>query len=145
MTRPVFDVPVSLADSLAESGAVAVEVDPHEMMRRLQEQVSAQQALIEKLAAERGVPTNPRAALVTALIDHVTAQANANPWHFDDYAEVRSYLRDMGENLDALTPDHAAYLREAVSELREKHPQHELGYVSTLARDLHKLLMSREN
>lgn len=153
MTRPGFDAPTTtdveptdkpspLAAELVASGAAPVEADPHEIMRQLQAQVERQQRVIEQLAAERGVPTNPRQAFAQALVDHARLQANANPAYVDDYKELREFLDEVLKNVDSLSMNHVDYLREVIDELREKHPQHELAYIATLARDLRKLLLS---
>lgn len=138
-------VPGSFAEELAASGAAPVEVDTNELMRRLQEQVDKQQALIDKMAAERGIPTDPVAALVLTFHDHLAAQANANPVHAADYADLLTVAKTMVDNSEGLTVDNALYVREAADELQEKHPQHELAYVRSVAKELHRFLLNPEN
>jgi len=125
-------------EALIEAGAAPVQVDPQELMRQLQAQVAEQQKVIERLAAERGVPVNPQDVYTLALADHLKAQQNANPVHKDSYDDVVSLVEDAVQNAKDFTMDRANHLREVIEDLREKHPQHELAYVRELARSLYR-------
>lgn len=157
MTRPVpknnptsedvstEPVPGTFAEELAASGATPVEVDTNELMRRLQDQVDKQQEVINRMAAERGIPTDPVAALVLTFHDHLAAQANANPAYAADYADLLAVAKTMVDDSEGLTVDNALYVREAADELQERHPQHELAYVRSVAKELHRFLLNPEN
>lgn len=130
-------------ESLVEKGAAPVQADPNAIMAQLQAQVAEQQKLIERMAAERGVPLNERDVYLNALHDHVVAQANANPVHKDDYSVLRELLSDLVHTPDNTTIGRVEYLREIIDDLRELHPQHELAYVKELGRTLWRHLRDK--
>jgi hypothetical protein len=85
--------------------------------------------------AERGIPSDPVAAQIQALSDHLQAQSNANPNHTASYADALNYVK--GLTSDALTEKKALKMERLVEDLRARHGAHELAYVGQLARDLH--------
>lgn len=132
---PAFDEQSTLAEELVASGAAPVEPDVYALLKQLQEQAQAQQEKIDRLEAERGIPSDPRQATLMALTDHLKAQQTANPQHADSYKPVLTYLD--GLDSESLTPNQAQKARNLVDRLRKQHSGHELGYVDTLAEDLH--------
>lgn len=141
---PVEVPPDSFAGELVNSGATPVEADPQDIMRRLQEQVDRQQKVIDRMAAERGISTNPRVAYLQTFLDHLSVQRNANPVHAADYDDLISLAKTMLDNPDDVTPDNAAYVLEGVDDLMALHPQHELAYTRQVVRDLRRFLLTPE-
>lgn len=126
--------------ALIDAGATPVQPDVNALLAQFEEQRQKMQQQIDQLLAERGIPSDPTAAAVQNVSDHAKAQAQANPVHADDYAEVLELLGDLDS--ESVTADQVSELREALDELSAKHPQHELGYLKSLAKDLHKLVRS---
>lgn len=140
----VADNPTPEDDTTVQDETPMVgEVDVNALIRQLQEQAAAQQKHIENLLAEKGIPADPVAAQVLALQQHVSAQANANPWHSDSYTALKSYVDKLES--DALTTNKAAKALSMVDSLREVHPGHELAYVRQLARDLHTMTLDPQD
>lgn len=128
-----YEVPDdSLAAELVKSGAAPVEVDVPAMIASMQAMMDKQSALIAQLMADRGIPTDPIAAQIQALQDHLAVQATANPYHTESYKAVRDYASAL--NSDNLTVNQTTKLRNLVDDLPAHH---ELGYVRHLAKDLH--------
>lgn len=125
-----------------DSAAVGT-VDVEAIVEQLQSQIAAQQKHIEALLAERGIPSDPVAAKIQALQDHVTAQANANPLHAESYDPVQKYVGKLKS--DSLTDKQAFKTRTLVESLAEKHPGHELAYARDLARELHTMTLDPED
>lgn len=107
------------------------------------ELIAAQQKHLEALLAEKGIPVDSMAAQVLALQQHVAAQANANPWHSESYAPLKSYVDKLES--DKITPNKALKAVKLVDALRATHPGHELHYVRQLASDLHTMTLDPED
>lgn len=122
----------SLAGELISSGAAPVPVDVAGMIADLQAMAAKQSALIAQLMAERGIPTDPIAAQIQALQDHLAVQATANPTHAAVYKPVQEYAGALTS--DGLSVNQAVKLRNMIDDLPTAH---ELGYVKHLAKDLH--------
>lgn len=128
-----YDAPEdSLAGELLSTGAAPVPVDVAGMIADLQAMAAKQSALIAQLMAERGIPTDPVAAQIQALQDHLAVQATANPNHAATYKPVQEYAGALTS--DSLTVNQAVKLRNMIDDLPGHH---ELGYVRHLAKDLH--------
>lgn len=133
----------STEDTTVDDAPMVGEVDVNALIAQLQAQAAAQQKHIEALLAEKGIPADPIAAQVLALQQHVSAQANANPWHSDSYDALKSYVDKLeSEGLSDKQAQKAVRLVQAV---QAKHPGHELAYVSQLANDLYTMMLDPED
>lgn len=132
-----------IEDTTIDETPMVGEVDVNALIKQLQEQAARQQAHIETLLAEKGIPADPVAAQVLALQQHVAAQAGANPWHSDSYVALKSYVDKLES--ESLTTNKAAKALSLVDGLREVHPGHELAYVRQLARDLHTMTLDPQD
>lgn len=131
-------------EDIPEDDAPTVgEVDVAALIKQLQEQAAAQQKHIEALLAEKGIPSDPVAAQILALQQHVDAQANANPWHSDSYVALKSYVDKLES--EGLTDKKAQKAVRLVQAVQAKHPGHELAYVSQLANDLYTMMLDPED
>jgi len=119
------------------------EVDVDSLIAQLLDVQKKQQAHIDALLAEKGIPSDPVAAQVQALQMHVAAQTNANPWHGESYAALKSYVDRLQS--DGLTEKQAQKAVRLVDAVRAKHPGHELAYVKQLADDLYTMTLDPED
>lgn len=142
-TRRAATVDPTVDDTVEDSTPMVGEVDVQALIAQLLDVQKKQQAHIDALLAEKGIPTDPIAAQIQALQQHVAAQANANPWHSDSYVDLKSYVDRLDG--ESLTTNKAAKAAAMVQSLRETHPGHELAYVHKLARDLHTLTLDPED
>jgi hypothetical protein len=117
-------------------------VDVEALVRTLQEQVDKQNAHIKALLADRGIPSDPVAAQILALQDHLKAQANANPNHAEAYAPVLSYVAKLKS--EGLTDKQAYKARNLVEDLHDTHAAHELAYARQLAKGLHTMTLDTD-
>lgn len=122
--------PSDLAQQLVEAGAHPTSVDGPALLAQIQE-LTNRLAAVE---AERGVPADPIAAQLQALVAHLKIQANANPAHTEAYAPVVSYAEALkSDSLDSAQSSKALRL---INRLASKLPQHELAYVRDIAEGL---------
>lgn len=125
------------AEELVAAGARPVEVDVDAILA----QVAAMQAQIDRLNAERGVPSNPVASAVQNLVHHVKARAAQNPTH--DLSVVLAELEALPEELSSKD---AERVRNILDDVMEDCAdiRHELSYLPRLARDLHTVVLAQE-
>lgn len=126
-------------ESTVDETVMAGDVDVAELIKQLQAQAAQQAEHIKALQAQQGIPSDPIAAQVQALQQHVEAQANANPWHSASYEELKAYVAKLDS--EGLTDRKANKALRLVDQLQKKHPGHELAYVRQLAEDLYTMML----
>jgi hypothetical protein len=125
-----FPAPATaLAHELVESGAAPVDVDVNELLA----QITALQGRVTAMEAEKGVPSDPKAAALKNLQDHVKAHAAANP--LTDFSELSDALAKVVEAGTVAFRD-VELLRVLVEDTVIKHPS--FAYLGELARNLAK-------
>jgi hypothetical protein len=111
MTEPT-DTPQDAiaAPSLVEGGAAPVEVDVAAMMAQIQ----ALQARVDSMSVAAGIPSDPVAAAVKDLKDHIAGRARSVP----TMAEALSPLTTEADALeDKPTADQVDFLRSLFDEV----------------------------
>ena len=134
----VVEVPTSPErEELIAAGAHPSEVDVDAILAQVREM----QAQIDRLNAERGLPSDPVAGAVQNLIHHVKARQDAYPNH--DLSTLVKELKELGESP---TSKDAERVRNLVADTIEDNAliSHDLAYVTRLARDLHSEVLKRE-
>ena len=119
------------ADLDPEHASVPAVQNVDEIVAKLMEQMAAQEAKIKQLMAERGVPADPIAAAVQALLQHVKARAAMHPRY--DFSELLEQLEKLPE---AVTAAHANLLRRTVGNRKYTPIRHDLDYIEQLVEDL---------
>lgn len=120
------------AVELIAAGAAPVDVDVNALMAQMQ----ALQARVDAMTAAQGIPTDPIAAAVKNVRDHVTARVNMQGGaRKDELAELVKAVADLS---DAPSKDEAELLRILLDETRAFEGQE---YCKELARNLHKQLI----
>ena len=135
MTEP--DVQTSPeAEELVNAGAHPVDVDAESLLAEIRKM----QAQIDKLNAERGLPSDPVQGAVQNLVHHVKARAAANPTA--DLSMLQKELEGLGNSPSAKD---AERVRNLVADTLDDHGYiyHELAYLERLARDLHTAVLER--
>lgn len=126
------------AVAMAEAGAAPTSVDTAELLRQMEEM----QARLDSLSAAQGIPSDPIAAQVQALSDHVKAHAAAHPSY--DFSELQGVLSNLPDS-KSLTTDHTALLQAMVEDHVRRFGgiAHDLAYLWQLAGDLHRMLLKK--
>jgi len=137
MTGPVDETgtptdavePLSAA-GMAEAGAKPVEVDAAALLAMIQDL----QGRLDAAEAARPAVTDPVAARVRAIKDHMEARARAVPARADELSELKDLIAGLE---DKPAGAHVADIREALSEIQHFEG---LEYISQLAKELGKLV-----
>lgn len=142
VTKPPRKAASVETESTVDDAPIAGEVDVTALIKQLQEQAAQQAEYIKQLQAQQGIPSDPVAAQVQALQQHVGAQANANPWHSAAYEELKAYVDKLDS--EGLTDKQASKALRLVDKLQKQHPGHELAYARLLADDLYTMMLDTE-
>lgn len=121
-----------------DAGATPAPVDYDALLKN----IAAMQAKISSLEAERGIPSDPIAAHVKNLVDHVAARSASVP--SVDMGVVKEALSKLPEDSAQVNSKATAYVKELVHNMVDKFKAHEFGYLRDLASDLHLEVLKQE-
>jgi hypothetical protein len=144
MTDPVItpvDTPVTniqaptdlTGAALAEAGATPIIPD----VTALMDQMAAMQKRLDAMSAAAGVPSDPIAAAVKDVSDHITARATANPSLKDSFAEMVDTIKNLPDPPTAQDTD---LLRTVIDDFVGGYVEG-LEYIRSLANRLHKMVL----
>ena len=102
-----------------------------------QDQVDKLQRQVDSLLAAQGIPSDPIAAGLKNVYDHLTVRAAMLPQH--DFTDLLSRHEALG---DSPTVDQVAAYEHAVRRFSVRSP--ELAYVHQLTEDLHQTLLDKQ-
>lgn len=130
-TAPVTESPTALAAELIQTGATPVQVDVDAMLAQIQ----ALQGTVNQLLAERGIPTDPVAAKIQDIADHVAARSAQYP--YVDLSEIKAILDSFPADSAEVTSTHSDLLKTSLDEHLSSLRGLELHYLGHLAKELH--------
>jgi hypothetical protein len=136
-----------LQAQLINSGAHAQTVDAEAILTQMQAMQAMYEARqnsleqeINRLKTQQGIPIDLVEAAKADLLNHLEARAAQYP--NDDFSDVIKMVKNLPDS-DRLTVNHTALLHDVVSEAVDTRPRHELGYIKTLAKGLHRLMLEK--
>lgn len=122
------------AEILLASGAAPTEVDAATMLAQIKEL----QAKVASLSVAAGIPTDPVAAALKNLKDHLEARDAQHPNH--DFGEALKLVKELSGDSVVIKPQDVELVRVVVDELIDncRNIWHELAYLPELARNLYR-------
>jgi len=134
MTEPTDTVaaPTSeLQETMVAAGAMPADVDVAALMA----QMKALQDRVDSLSVAAGIPSDPIAAAVKNVRDHLDSRVAMNPYRREEFAELLTAVTQLSDSPDSKDTDLVRTL------LVDLLPFEGIEYMQQLSRDLHKAVL----